>query len=213
MMLGVKFMKLKKYIKVISYFIIFTLLVGTNIGASMPDTVKIITEKGIIDTVHYENYDLNVERIKIEGSDDIVYCLEIDKKFPSGQTFLINGTNNEQINNVIAAGYPNKSVAELNLDNENQAYFATQIAIWSSVQGYDVNKIKGDNPKILNAIRTIYNDGVSGKYKNKIQSKIYKTSDNSIQEVIIISHDDLMDTLMSEEKAESEQMEYAPQEG
>ncbi|BCZ46830.1 hypothetical protein psyc5s11_28970 [Clostridium gelidum] len=206
-------MKLKKYIKVISYFIIFTLLIGTNIGASMPDTVKIITEKGIIDTVHYENYDLNVERIKIEGSDDIVYCLEIDKKFPSGQTFLKNGTNNEQINNVIAAGYPNKSVAELNLDNENQAYFATQIAIWSSVQGYDVNKIKGDNPKILNAIRTIYNDGVSGKYKNKIQSKIYKTSDDSIQEVIIISHDDLMDTLMSEEKAESEQMEFAPQEG
>ena len=206
-------MKLKKYIKVISYFIIVTLLIGTNIGASMPDTVKVVTEKGIIDTVHYENYDLNVERIKIVGSDDIVYCLEIDKKFPSGQTFLINGTNNEQINNVIAAGYPNKSVAELNLDNENQAYFATQIAIWSSVQGYDVNKIKGDNPKILNAIRTIYNDGVSGKYKNKIQSKIYKTSDNSIQEVIIISHDDLMDTLMSEEKAESEQMEYAPQEG
>jgi len=206
-------MKLKKYIKVISYFIIFTLLIGTNIGASMPDTVKVVTEKGIIDTVHYENYDLNVERIKIVGSDDIVYCLEIDKKFPSGQTFLINGTNNEQINNVIAAGYPNKSVAELNLDNENQAYFATQIAIWSSVQGYDVNKIKGDNPKILNAIRTIYNDGVSGKYKNKIQSKIYKTSDSSIQEVMVISHDDLMDTLMSEEKAESEQMEYAPQEG
>ena len=206
-------MKCKKFIKVLSYFIICTLLVGTNIGASMPDTVKIITEKGIIDTVHYENYDLNVERIKIVGSDDIVYCLEIDKKFPSGQTFLINGTNNEQINNVIAAGYPNKSVAELNLDNENQAYFATQIAIWSSVQGYDVNKIKGDNPKILNAIRTIYNDGVSGKYKNKIQSKIYKTSDSSIQEVMVISHDDLMDTLMSEEKAESEQMEYAPQEG
>ena len=39
-------MKLKKYIKVLSYFIIFTLLVGTNMGASMPDTVKIITEKG-----------------------------------------------------------------------------------------------------------------------------------------------------------------------
>lgn len=206
-------MKLKKYMKVLSYFIIFTLLVGTNMGASMPDTVKIVTEKGIIDTVHYEKYDLNVERIKIVGSEDIVYCLEIDKKFPSGQTFLKNGTNNEQINNVIAAGYPNKSVAELNLDNENQAYFATQIAIWSYVEGYDINKINGDNPKTLNAIRTIYSDGVSGKYKNKIQSKIYKTSDNSIQEVMIISHDDLMDTLMSEEKAESEQMEYAPQEG
>lgn len=202
-------MKLKKYIKVLSYFIIFTLLVGINAGASMPDVVKIITQKGILYTVQYENYDLNVERINIEGSNDIVYCLEIDKKYPSGQNFLINGTNNEKINNIIAAGYPNRSVAQLNLDNENEAYSATQIAIWSSVQGYDVNKIKGDNPKILAAIRNIYNDGVSGKYKNILQSKIYKTSDESVQEVIIIPNVDLM----AEEKAESEQIEYAPQEG
>ena len=202
-------MKFKKYMKVLSYFIIFTLLVGTNMGASMPDTVKITTEKGILYTVQYDNYDLNVEKIKIEGSNDIVYCLEIDKKYPSGQNFLINGTNNEKINNIIAAGYPNRSVAQLKLDNENEAYFATQIAIWSSVQGYDVNQIKGDNPKILAAIRNIYNDGVSGKYKNIIQSKIYKTSDDSVQEVIVISSDDLM----AEDKAESEQMEYAPQEG
>jgi len=202
-------MKFKKCIKVLSYFIIFTLLVGINMGANMPDTVNIITEKGILYTVQYENFDLNVEKIKIEGSNDVVYCLEIDKNYPSGQKFLLNGTNNEKINNLVAAGYPNRSVAELKLDNENEAYFATQIAIWSSVQGYDVNKIKGDNPKILAAIRNIYNDGVSGKYKNIIQSKIYKTSDNSVQEVIVIFSDDLM----AEEKAESEQMEYPPQEG
>jgi len=202
-------MKFKKYIKVLSYFISFILLVGTNMGASMPDTVKITTEKGILYTVQYDNYDLNVEKIKIEGSNDIVYCIEIDKKYPSGQNFLINGTNNEKINNIIAAGYPNRSVAQLKLDNENEAYFATQVAIWSLVQGYDVNQIKGDNPKILAAIRNIYNDGVSGKYKNIIQSKIYKTSDDSVQEVIVISSDDLM----VEDKAESEQMEYAPQEG
>lgn len=202
-------MKFKKYIKVLSYFIIFTLLVGTNIGASMPATVKIITEKGIIGTVQYDNFDLNVEKIKIEGSNDIVYCVEIDKKFPSGQNFLLNGTENEKINNIIAAGYPNRSVAELNLDNENEAYFATQIAMWSNIEGYDVNKIRGDNTKILNAIRSIYNDGARGKYKNIIQSKIYKTNNESIQEVIVVSYDDLM----SEEKAESEQVEYAPQEG
>ena len=179
------------------------------IGASMPETVKIITEKGIIGTVQYDNYDLNVEKIKIEGSNDIVYCLEIDKKYPSGQNFQLNGTENEGINNMIAAGYPNRSVAELNLDNENEAYSATQIAIWSFVQGYDVNKIKGNNPKLVEAIKNIYNDGVSGKYKNIIQSKIYKTSDESVQEVIVISYDDLM----AEEKAESEQVEFPAQEG
>ena len=202
-------MKLKKCIKMLNYFIIFTLIISDLVGATMPNTVKIITEKGIICKVQYEDYDLNVEKIKIEGSNDIVYCLEIDKKYPSGQNFLLNGTNNEKINSMIAAGYPNRSIAELNLDNENDAYSATQIAIWSSVQGYDVNKIKGNNPKIVEAIRKIYNDGVSGKYKNVIQSKIYKTTDESIQEVVIISYDDLME----EEKAESEQVQFPPQEG
>lgn len=202
-------MKFKKYMKVLSCFIIFTLLVGINISAGMPDTVKIITEKGILYTVQYDKYNLNVEKIKIEGSNDIVYCLEINKKFPLGQKFLVNGSTNEEINNIIAAGYPNRSVPELNLDNENEAYFATQIAIWSSIEGYDVNKIRGENPKILEAIRNIYNDGASGKYKNKIQSKVYKTSDESVQQVIVISYDDLM----AEEKAESEQVEYPPQEG
>lgn len=202
-------MKFRRFMKAVSYFIIFTLLIGINMSASMPENVKIITEKGILYTVQYDNFDLNVEKIKIEGSNDVVYCLEINKKYPSGQNFLLNGSTNEEINNIMAAGYPNRSVAELNLDNENEAYFATQIAIWSSVEGYDVNKIKGNNAKILEAIRNIYSDGVSGKYKNKIQSKMYKTSDESVQEVIIISYDDLM----AEEKAESEQVEYAPQEG
>ncbi|HEX9027433.1 MAG TPA: thioester domain-containing protein [Clostridium sp.] len=202
-------MKFRRVMKAVSYFIIFTLLIGINLSASMPETVKIITEKGILYTVQYDNFDLNVEKIKIEGSNDVVYCLEINKKYPSGQNFLLNGSTNEEINNIMAAGYPNRSVVELNLDNENEAYFATQIAIWSSVEGYDVNKIKGNNTKILEAIRNIYNDGVSGKYKNKIQSKMYKTSDESVQEVIVISYDDLM----AEEKAESEQVEYAPQEG
>lgn len=202
-------MNIKKYIKLFSCFILFTLLVGMSVGATMPDTVKIITEKGILYTVQYDNFDLNVEKIKIEGRSDIVYCLEIDKKYPSGQNFMLTGVSGEQIDNILGAGYPNRSVAELNLDNENQAYFATQIAIWSLEEGYDVDKITGANPKIIEAIRNIYNDGVNGKYKNLIQSKVYKTSDESVQKVIVSSLKDLM----AEEKAESEQSEYAPQEG
>jgi TQXA domain-containing protein len=202
-------MNIKRYIKLFSCFILFTLLIGMSVGASIPDTVKIITEKGILYTVQYDNFDLNVEKIIIEGRSDIVYCLEIDKKYPSGQNFMLTGGSGEQIDNILGAGYPNRSIAELKLDNENQAYFATQIAIWSLEEGYDVNKIKGDNPKIIEAIRNIYNDGIKGKYKNIIQSKVYKTSDESVQKVIISSLKDLM----AEEKAESEQPEYAPQEG
>lgn len=77
------------------------------------------------------------------------------------------------------------------------------------MEGYDVNKIKGNNSKIVDAIKSIYNDGVNGKYSSKIRSKVYKTSDESIQEIIVVYTDDLV----SEEKGESIQTEYAPQEG
>ncbi|NOW59823.1 TQXA domain-containing protein [Clostridium saccharobutylicum] len=178
-------------------------------GAGMPDTVKIITEKGTLNKVQYDGYDIQAERIRIDGSNDIVYCLEINNKYPSGQSFSLNEKPTDKVSNVIAAGYPNRSIAELNLDNENDAYFATQVAIWVAHEGYDINKIKGDNSKIVEAIKSIYNEGINKKYDNKIQTQVYKTNDESIQEVIVISYDDLT----AEEKAESEQMEYPPQEG
>ena len=202
-------MNLKKYTKLMTYLILLTLVIGVLTGADIPSSVKIITQKGILYKVQYNNFDLNVEKIKIEGRNDIVYCLEINKKYPSGQSFSLTGTSGEEINNIIGAGYPNRTIAQLNLDNENQAYFATQIAIWSFKEEYDVNKITGANPKILAAIKTIYNDGMSGKYKNIIQSKVYKTTNESIQEVIVSAYN----PLMAEAKAESEQAEYAPQEG
>ena len=202
-------MNLKKYTKLMTYLILLTLFASLIIAADIPNPVKIITQKGVLYKVQYNNFDLNVEKIKIEGRNDIVYCLEVDKKYPSGQNFSLIGTIEEEFNNIIGAGYPNRNSAQLNLDNENQAYFATQIAIWSFKEGYDVNKITGDNPKILAAIRNIYNDGMSGKYKNIIQSKVYKTADEAVQEVIVSAYN----PLMAEVKAESEQAEYAPQEG
>lgn len=201
-------MNLKKYIRVLSTFIIFTLFAGVIVSADVPDVVNIITEKGIIHTVQYENFDLNVEKIRLKETNDIVYCLEINKKYPSGQKFSVNVEADEKINNIIAAGYPNRSIAELNLNNEDDAYFATQIAIWSAVEGYDISKIRSNNPKILEAIKNIYNNGISAKYKDKIKSKIYKTSDESIQDVIIAYAN-----LTSEDEAESGQNEYPPQEG
>jgi TQXA domain-containing protein len=202
-------MKFRKYIKLMTCFLLFTLIAGIITGADTPSSVNIITQKGVLYSVRYNDFDLNVEKIKIEGRDDIVYCLEVDKKYPSGQDFLLTGTSGEEINNIIGAGYPNRNPAQLNLDNENQAYFATQIALWSFQEGYDVNKITGTNPKILSAIRNIYNDGISGKFKNIIQSKVYKTNDESVQEVLVSE----FNPLMAEVKAESEQAEYAPQEG
>lgn len=202
-------MKSKKYLKILSFLMVFNMLMAIIIGADTPKSFKVIVDKKPLYTVQYDGYDITAGRIRIEGSNNVVYCLEVNKNYPSGQNFSLIGNLSDNINNIVAAGYPNRSIAELSLDNENEAYFATQIAIWSGMEGYDVNKFKGDNPKILEAIKNIYNEGMNGKYANKIRTKAYKTNNESIQEIITIHIDDLM----AEQKAEAKQKEYPPQEG
>lgn len=201
-------MKFKKLTKMMSYFIMFIIFMGSIVGADLSD-FKVITDKQSLGTVQYNNYDISARKIRIEGSDNVVYCLEINHSYPSGQNFSSTGNLSKNIENVVAAGYPNRSFAELKLDNENEAYFATQIAIWSAMEGYDVNKFKGENPYILDAIRNIYNDGMNGKYANRIRTNVYKTKDESVQEIITIHLDDLV----AEQKGESIQKEFPPQEG
>lgn len=202
-------MKTKKYIKLLSYFMFITIFAGIIIGADTTQLYKVTTEGKPLYVVQYDGYDITAKKIKMEGSNNISYCLEINKNYPSGQNFSPNENLSVNISNIVAAGYPNRSVAELNLDNENEAYFATQIAIWSGMEGYDVNKFKGDNSKILEAIKNIYLDGMNAKYANKIRTTAYKTSNESIQEIVTIHTDDLI----AEQKAESIQKEYPPQEG
>lgn len=202
-------MRCKKYLKIFSYIMCFIITMTILSGADAPESFKVITDNKALYTIQYNGYDITAARIRIEGSNNVVYCLEINKKYPSGQNFLLIGDLSKNINNIVASGYPNRSVAELNLNNEDEAYFATQIAIWSGMEGYDVNKMTGDNPKIINAIKNIYLDGMNGKYTNKIRIKAYKTNDESIQEIITVLYDDLI----AEQKAESIQKDYPPQEG
>ena len=202
-------MKTKKCIKACSWLLFFVMFMSIIVGADAPESFKVITEKNPLYSVQYDGYNIAARRIRIEGSNNVVYCLEINKNYPSGQNFLLTGSLSRNIENIVAAGYPNRSVGELNLDNESEAYFATQIAIWSGMEGYDVNKFKGDNPKIIEAIKNIYNDGMAGKYANKIRIKTYKTNNDSIQEILTVLYDDLT----AEQKAESIQKEYPPQEG
>lgn len=202
-------MRLKKYARALSCFMVFVMLTGIILGADKPEAIKAITQGKPLYTVQYDDYDITARWIKVEGSNNVAYCLEINKKYPSGQSFTSIGKASANINNILAAGFPNRSAAELNLDNDNEAYFATQLAIWSGMEGYDVNAFKGTNPKILEAIKSIYINGMNGKYANKIRTTAYITNDETIQDIIVVHVDDLI----AEQKAESIQKEYAPQEG
>ena len=183
-------MKIKRYIKFICTLLVFPLFLTNNVYSAdrydIPESITITTDSKKIDEVEYENYTISSNRIRVTGRDEVVYCLEIDEGYPSGQVFDLSGVPEERIDNIIASGYPSKTPEELNLSNEDEAYFATQIAVWCSIEGYDVNKLTGRNPDVVEAIKTIYTQGLRARDMKMTINKEYTSPNRSIQQVVVV---------------------------
>lgn len=184
----------KKYriLSIITAFIlVFSMSVRVSATMIVPNNMVIVTDKNYLYQVEYEDFFIRARKITSEDKKNVGYCLEIDKEYPNGENFTLLGNPIDVVTGVLNAGYPNKTYQELNLDNEEQAYFATQIVIWSVIEGYDVYKFKGDNPKIINAIRSIHDNGVNGisKSNGKYVYKEYDTND-VVQDIVMVLQDE-----------------------
>ncbi|MGL5380308.1 thioester domain-containing protein [Clostridium sp.] len=176
---------------VIALILIFSMSIRVSANMIIPNNMVIATENNYLYQVEYEDFYIKARKITSEDKKNVGYCLEIDREYPSGENFVLLGDPIDVVNGVLNAGYPNKTYQELNLDNEEQAYFATQIVIWSVIEGYDVYKFKGDNPKIINAIRSIHDNGVNGVSKptGKYIYKEYDTN-NVVQDIVMVLNND-----------------------
>lgn len=151
-----------KVIRFISLLISVFLFMGGSVTAgvrvpekvAVPESLKIITDNRILGIVQYEDFYLDVRRIITRVG--VAYCLEDDKDYPIGEIFDVEGKVGEDIARVLAVGYPVKTAEELGLKNDDDAYMATQIALWSIYEGYSVYDFQSDNKDILRAIRGIY---------------------------------------------------------
>ena len=64
---------------------------------------------------------------------------------------------------ILRNGYPYKTVEELGVSDENEAYAATKMALWTSLNGWDLNKwavnpnctVPGDHSDVLAALKNI----------------------------------------------------------
>lgn len=182
-------MKLKRK-SIAIVFILFLLVVNFSYNCfamQLGDELKISTGDYYVGEVEYENFIIKAKIIRAVETNEIGYCLEIEKLYPSVEIFKGIGYATDGLAGIISEGYPNKSYGEIGLSSEEEAYFATQIAIWSYVEGYDINGFKGNN-RVVEAIKKIYNQGISKnseEYNN--QYKIYNYNDE-VQDIALIKN-------------------------
>ena len=83
-------------------------------------------------------------------------------------------------------GYPNRSVEKLGVNDEDEAYLATQVALWTLFEGYNVKKIDTGNAEVNAAARNIYNNVINNKrYELENDTILYRTNDSNIQGIVI----------------------------
>lgn len=82
----------------------------------------------------------------------VAYCIDYDIKNPPNGTGLqyIKNVKSDKVVAVLMNGYPTKSAAQLGLPNNEEAYLATQMAVWAAVNNtsdtkglnFDMNKLQ-----------------------------------------------------------------------
>lgn len=134
-----------------------------------------VTYNGI-KQVNYEYYCIKNEK------EHSVYCINLGL---NGAENLANGYNVEANNNVedetlqsiVLNCYPYKSIEELGVSSISKAKFASQFAIWTYTSNLDLNKLSAigdENQDVVNAIKNIYNSGISniGNYNVNLETNI-----------------------------------------
>lgn len=169
----------------ISTFIISFSLYKIPLSANDLDSIVISSSNTLPYDIQYN--DNKIEIKKIISNIGLGYSLDRLKPYPHGETFKPDSLSNTGINNILSYGYPNKTAIELNLINNDDAYVATQLAIWSYLEGWDIEKININNLRLKNALNYIYYTSLSNTQNNHpINLNIYSCN-KKIQSIILVS--------------------------
>ena len=130
---------------------------------SYPESFRYIKYQARPQRIH-EYYYINTKSEQLP-----VYCMNLgaDGAETVEGGYDVNASeylNDVTVNNIILNGYPYKTVVELNLDNESEARYATQFAMWVKLNNLDINQIEPMEPqysKVVDAIKNIYYNGIS----------------------------------------------------
>ena len=98
------------------------------------------------------------------------FCLNLGMKGAEEGDYVVDVSktmSDSKVTSILISGSPYKTLSELGLNNEDEASFATQFAVWAYLNNLDLNAIapySSGNENVVNAIRKIYNDGMNTNY-------------------------------------------------
>lgn len=110
------------------------------------------------------------------------FCLNLGMVGAESGDYLIDANRlieDPKVASILISGSPYKTLAELGLNNEDEASFATQFAVWIYLNNLNINLITpyaSGNENVVEAIKKIYYDGMNMNYTSEAILKIDKVN-------------------------------------
>lgn len=114
------------------------------------------------------------------------FCLNLGLKGAEAGDYTVDVNDiikDPKVSSILISGSPYKTLEELGLNNEDEASFATQSAVWVYLNNLDINQITpyaSGNENVVNAIKNIYTNGMNMDYNSKALLDISKNGKSGI---------------------------------
>ena len=117
------------------------------------------------------------------------FCLNLGMKGAEDGDYIVDANqliSDPKVASILISGSPYKTLEELGLNNEDEASFATQFAVWTYLNGLDLNQVtpyNSGNENVVEAIKKIYYNGMNMKYTTEAIINVQKDGVASIDSV------------------------------
>ncbi|MED1559403.1 SpaA isopeptide-forming pilin-related protein [Bacillus paramycoides] len=144
--------------------------------------------------IHQEKFQMNWNYIKFKGTEvkvksdllrtsskDVAYCLSPELNSPNGDDLSEIGKEDDFVYRVLLYGYPQKTPAELGVSTKEEAYYATQLAIWIASKKIELADSKPENQQIYNLVKHLVEKASKGTEVQETYLNIIPTGKQTVE--------------------------------
>lgn len=158
--------KILKWMIIISVciFLISAIFSGYIVKGANDNINTYIHKNGILPFYHEDYLEINTYNLILDYRNNVVYQKSEDGKDIQGTITKNQKISDAKIIEIINNGYPNKAPEDLGCDNIEQAYMATQEAIYTIIDNKNIDRYISYNEagkNVINAIKIILNSSLS----------------------------------------------------
>ncbi|MGG2017874.1 SpaA isopeptide-forming pilin-related protein [Bacillus sp. S10(2024)] len=160
-------MKQKMLAKWFSMLSVLIILLGVSVPQAKAEIVH--KEKFQIKWSYSKLKHREIKTGTLKGaSGSIEYCLSLNLPSPNGQDLPEMGRATDEVYRVLLNGYPQKSPAELGVSTPEEAYYATQLAVWITLGQLQVDELVPQSQQIHTLMKQLVEKSKNGEESQNV---------------------------------------------